>query len=134
MKLADILVVDADPDMVDVVTAVLEGEGYPCRSAMNGQEALDACLRAVPGVVLMDLQLPVMNGWICARWLRARYGDDLPIVIMTSTRYAEEHRAQTTADAVLVKPFALDQLVRTLARFVEPGDTRLSNRRRAART
>ena len=93
MKLADILVVDPDPDMVDVITAVLEGEGYSCRSAANGQEALEACLRAVPAVVLMDLQLPVMNGWICARWLRARYDNTLAIVIMTTTRYVEEHRA-----------------------------------------
>jgi two-component system chemotaxis response regulator CheY len=134
MKLADILVVDPDPDMVDVITAVLEGEGYSCRSAANGQEALEACLRAVPAVVLMDLQLPVMNGWICARWLRARYDNTLAIVIMTTTRYVEEHRAQTTADGVLTKPFALDQLVRVLGRFVEPADSLSSRRRLSART
>jgi two-component system chemotaxis response regulator CheY len=134
MKLADILVVDPDPDMVDVITAVLEGEGYSCRSAANGQEALEACLRAVPAEVLMDLQLPVMNGWICARWLRARYDNTLAIVIMTTTRYVEEHRAQTTADGVLTKPFALDQLVRVLGRFVEPADSLSSRRRQSART
>ena len=134
MKLADILVVDPDPDMVDVITAVLEGEGYSCRSAANGQEALEACLRAVPAVVLMDLQLPVMNGWICARWLRARYDNTLAIVIMTTTRYVEEHRAQTTADGVLTKPFALDQLVRVLSRYVEPADSQSSRRRQSART
>ena len=134
MKRGDILVVDPDPDMVDAITAVLEGEGFPCRSAANGQEALDACVRERPAVVLMDLQLPVMNGWICARWLRARYGNELAIVIMTTARFVEEHRAQTTADGVLTKPFALDQLVRVLARYVEPADSRLSRRRMSART
>ena len=134
MKHADILVVDPDPDMVDVITAVLEGEGYAVRSASNGEEALTACLRAVPAVVLMDLQLPVMNGWICARWLRARYDNTLSLVIMTTARYAEEHRAQTTADGVLTKPFALDQLVRVLAHYVEPAESRSSRRRMSART
>jgi len=134
MKRGDILVVDPDPDMVDVITAVLEGEGYPCRSAANGQEALAACARVRPAVVLIDLQLAVMNGWICARWLRARYGNELAIVIMTTARFVEEHRAQTTADGVLTKPFALDQLVRILARYVEPADSQLSRRRMSART
>ena len=94
----------------------------------------DACVSARPAVVLMDLQLPVMNGWICARWLQTRYGNELAIVIMTTTRYVEEHRAQTTADGVLTKPFALDQLVRVLARHAEPAHSQLSRRRLSART
>lgn len=134
MKLADILVVDPDPDMVDVITAVLAGEGYPSRSASNGQQALDACAHGLPAVVLMDAQLPVVNGWMCATWLRARYGDALRIVVMTATRHSAEHRARSAADVVLTKPFALDQLVRVVARFAAPVEALVGRRRRAART
>ena len=114
----DVLIVDDDRDMIDVMTAVLRGDGYPCRRAPNGQRALELVAAAMPALVLLDMQMPVMNGWECARKLRASHGRALPIVIVTPARYAIVWREQVDADGVLRKPFSLDQLLRIVGRFV----------------
>src|SRR5579872_6717093 len=59
-----VLIVDDDPDLLDVTSFVIENEGIVVETARNGQEAL-AALRAggLPGLVLLDLMMPVMNGW-----------------------------------------------------------------------
>jgi two-component system, chemotaxis family, chemotaxis protein CheY len=64
MKPADVLVVDDEPDLRDTMCAILEAEGYRVETASNGREALDS-LRAGsrPRLVLLDLTMPVMNGY-----------------------------------------------------------------------
>src|SRR5262245_44100530 len=59
-----VLVVDDDPDLLDVVRFALEGEGFGVETAENGEKAL-AHLRTGlrPALVLLDLMMPVMNGW-----------------------------------------------------------------------
>jgi chemosensory pili system protein ChpA (sensor histidine kinase/response regulator) len=116
----DVLVVDDNRDMVDVISAVLDGDGYPCRVALNGQHALEQIAEAMPALVLLDMQMPVMNGWECARRLRADHGHDLPIVVVTSIKHAVHWADQVDADGVLGKPFSIDQLIRVVARYVRP--------------
>jgi CheY-like chemotaxis protein len=116
----DVLVVDDDHDMVEVMSAVLDGDGYPCRGANNGQHALDLIAERLPALVLLDMQMPVMNGWECARRLRADHGRTVPIVVVTSARHVVEWGDQVDADGVLGKPFSIDQLIRVVARYVQP--------------
>jgi two-component system OmpR family response regulator len=59
---ATVLVVDDDPDTVETMRDILEEEGHTVLSARNGREALEVALRSVPDLVLLDLDMPVMDG------------------------------------------------------------------------
>jgi len=116
----DVLIVDDDPDMTETIAMVLEIDGYPCRIAMNGREALAAAAVKRPGLVLLDMVMPVMNGWECARVLRERYGHEIQIVAVTAAEHANFRAHQAGADAVLSKPFDVSALRAIVARWITP--------------
>jgi DNA-binding response OmpR family regulator len=116
----DVLIVDDDEDMADAVRNVLEREGYECRWAANGLQALEKANTARPGLVLLDMLMPVMNGWECAHKLRAKYGTSLPIVVVTAAEHANTWGEEVGADAVLSKPFEVDDLVHLVNVYVGP--------------
>jgi CheY-like chemotaxis protein len=115
-----VLVVDDDPDLLDVTRFVIENEGIVVETARNGQEAL-ALLRAgrLPGLVLLDLMMPVMNGW---EFLEEVAKDPLlgaiPIVVLT----AAERTQVSGAMEVLCKPVDLTALLRVVERYVRGDD------------
>jgi len=115
----DVLIVDDDEDMAEVVKAVLDSEGYRCRYAANGRQALDEVAASMPAVILLDMLMPVMSGWDCARALRARYGPALPIIVMTAAEHAEARRNDVGTDGVLSKSFDLHELLRVVAKYYE---------------
>ena len=115
---ADVLVVDDDPDLAELVRTMLDISGYAARCARNGLEALEAVAQRQPALILLDMMMPVMDGWQCARELHLRYGGRLPIVVLT----AAEHARSRTADLVgvsevLSKPFEMDELLCVVARY-----------------
>lgn len=114
----DVLVVDDDPDLASAIKRVLESQGYPCRCACNGAHALDEIATAKPSLVLLDMVMPVMHGWECARALRTIYGDELPIVIVSAAPDADE--PDVGAVEVLTKPFGLDDLLRVVCSYLRP--------------
>jgi hypothetical protein len=67
-----VLVVDDDPDILDALSEILEVEGYEVQRARNGREALERLEQMLPDVVLLDLMMPVMDGWEFARSLSPR--------------------------------------------------------------
>ena len=111
-----VLVVDDDPDLLDVTSFVIETEGMAVATARNGAEAL-ALLRAgrQPWLVLLDLMMPVMNGW---EFLAAIANDpllqELPVVVLT----AAEHTQVPGALEVLSKPMDLAELLRVVEHHV----------------
>ena len=115
-----VLVVDDDTSILDTVTAILSGEGYEVVSAASGQEALAAVTRKPPLVILLDMRMPVMDGWAVARALRER-GVDVPIVVMTAAESAKRWADEIGAEAYLAKPFGLDELLAAVDRFRAPG-------------
>ena len=90
---ADVLVVDDDPDLREIVRMMLDCSGYQVRCAGNGKEAIEAVANRMPAVVLLDMLMPVMDGWQCARELRARYGRSVPIVVVTAAEHARARRS-----------------------------------------
>src|SRR5262249_36429728 len=88
----DVLVVDDDPDMIEVMQMVLQDAGYPTRAAQNGRQALDVVAAAMPALILLDMLMPVMNGWQFAREFRARYGAGAPIVVATPPEHLHRRR------------------------------------------
>jgi DNA-binding response OmpR family regulator len=117
-----VLIVDDDRDMAEVIKVVLDSAGWSCRVADNGARALDEVAEEMPGVVLLDMLMPVMNGWDCAHRLRERYGQALPIVVMTASEHAETRRDEAGADGVLAKPFGIDELLRIVGAYLPKGD------------
>lgn len=116
----DVLIVDDDPDMTETIAMVLEIDGYACRIAMNGRDALAAAEVMRPGLVLLDMVMPVMNGWECARALRERFGREIQIVAVTAAEHADARARQADADAVLSKPFDVGALRAMVARCLTP--------------
>ena len=114
----DVLVVDDNADMVEVMALMLGDAGYSVRSASNGKEALDAVAARMPDLILLDMLMPVMDGWQCARELRSRYGRGVPIVVVTAAEHARASAAQIDADDVLSKPFEVGLLLKVVAHHV----------------
>src|SRR5688572_15723987 len=114
----DVLVVDDDPDMVDVLVLLLEQAGYAARSANNGREALEAVDRRRPALVLLDMLMPVMDGWAFADALRSRQGHNVPIVVLSAAEHVRARAAEIGADDALPKPFERAELLWVVGRFV----------------
>lgn len=115
-----VLVVDDDTSILDTVSAILTGEGYDVVSATSGEEALDAVARKRPLVILLDMRMPVMDGWAVARALRSQ-GISVPIVVMTAAESAKRWADEVGAEGYLAKPFGLDELLTIVQRFRGPG-------------
>lgn len=111
-----ILVVDDDPAIRTTIADILGLEGYRVETAANGREALDFVAVERPAVVVLDMRMPVMDGWTFARELRNR-GVKLPIVVITAARDAERWAREIGADAFLAKPFELTDLLDAIERF-----------------
>lgn len=115
-----VLVVDDDTSILDTVSAILTGEGYDVVSAASGEEALAAIARRRPVLILLDMRMPVMDGWAVARALRSQ-GISVPIVVMTAAESAKRWADEVGAEGYLAKPFGLDELLTTVQRFRGPG-------------
>ncbi len=112
-----ILIVDDDRAILTTIAEILELEGYPFITAGDGAEALRQVAAAQPCLVLLDMRMPVLNGWEVARALRER-GIATPIVVMTAAQDARLWSEQIDAAGYLAKPFDLDDLLDMIARFL----------------
>jgi two-component system, OmpR family, response regulator MprA len=110
-----ILVVDDDDDVRESLRRSLEFEGYDVRTAADGEQALAEIAERAPDAVVLDLQMPRLDGLATCRRLRAT-GHDLPILMLTA-RDATRDRVtglDAGADDYLPKPFALEELLARL--------------------
>ena len=118
----DVLIVEDDPDLLSLVAMILRDAGYDVAAAEDGLQALASIEERMPGVILLDMRMPVMNGWEFAREYRARFARAAPIVVVTAAEDARARAQEIGADAWLEKPFDLDDVVRTVARFLGPSE------------
>jgi two-component system, OmpR family, response regulator MprA len=120
MTSSRLLVVDDDPDVRDSLSRALRYAGYQVITAVHGGEALDAVARSPVDLIVLDVLMPIMDGFEACRRLRER-GDATPVLVLTA-RDAVDDRVtglDAGADDYLVKPFALGELqarVRALLR------------------
>ena len=101
----DILVVDDDADTRSRLRAIFERQGWTVSEASNGQEALDIVIHAAPQIILLDLTMPVMDGFTFLHLLRQRPGcEDIPVIVLTGRLLDENEKQQLeSADRVLTK-------------------------------
>ena len=115
-----ILVVEDEYDLAEVVLMALRAAGHEAQGARNGREALDAVAQRMPGLILLDMFMPVMNGWEFAKEFHERYGDAAPIVVITAAEQALQSAREIGAGDALPKPFDVDMLLKTAERFRMP--------------
>lgn len=111
MKGATILVVDDEPQIRRVMRATLSSAGYTILDAKSGEEALEIFRREAPDLVLLDFNLPGMDGVETCREIRAV--SDVPIITVT-VRNAERDKVRALdagADDYVVKPFGIQELL-----------------------
>lgn len=117
-----ILLVEDDASISELVEMELRDEGgHDVRVAHDGAQALSLLADWRPDVVLLDMLMPVMDGWAFAREYREREQAPAPIVVMTATADAPERARQVSAAGVLAKPFSLQDLHAIVRRYAQGG-------------
>ncbi len=104
----DCLVVDDSVVVRKVARRILEKHGFSVREAADGSQALTAVEAAMPRLVLLDRNMPVMDGIEFLKALRERYGASEPTVVMCTTEAAQEkimEGLEAGADEYVMKPF-----------------------------
>ena len=110
-----ILVVDDDPEILAMLRDFLESEGLTVRTASNGEEALEALGEVAPSLILLDMRMPVLDGWGFAERYRAR-ALGYPIVVMTAAESARRWAEEIGATGYIAKPFDVNELLQTIER------------------
>jgi CheY-like chemotaxis protein len=113
-----VLVVEDDPDLLALMEMILEDAGHRVRTAPEGRAALERVAEEMPGVILLDMRMPVMSGWEFAREFRARHGRAAPIVVVTAAENAQARAAEIGADGCLAKPFDMGDVLGAVARHL----------------
>jgi len=111
-----ILIVDDDPAILETVSDILSEEGYPVERTASSLEGLSMAERLAPGLILLDMRMPQLDGWQFAGRLRDR-GLTTPIVVMTAAQDAVGWAAEIEAAGVLAKPFDLLDLLDVVERL-----------------
>lgn len=126
-----ILLADDDPDVLDVISILLEDEGYEIVTARDGAEALEKIKLENPDLVILDLLMPRVDGFAVFNMLRDpsyERWSGIPIIILTSVReevsnrrYELETGQRMDYGAYLEKPADPDELLQTVSSLI--GDT-----------
>ena len=107
----NILVVEDDHNISDLIQMYLVKEGFDVRLAADGGKALEEFGRQVPDLILLDIMLPVMDGWaVCAR---IREVSKVPIIMLTAKGEVTDriHGLEMGADDYIIKPFEMKELI-----------------------
>jgi DNA-binding response OmpR family regulator len=108
---ARVLVVEDDDSIRDLVDIVLTSAGYEVLTAPDGAAALQVVGTVHPDLVLLDMRMPVMDGWEFARRYRAGPEPHAPIVVVTAARDAAQRASEIDANGYLGKPFDMGELL-----------------------
>lgn len=115
-----VMIVEDEPDILTLLRVVIEMDGYDSVLAADGRTALERFDVERPDVVLLDVMLPIMDGWSVLAEIQGL--DDPPPVIICSAAHSArdiEVAEQRGAMAVLSKPLDMDLLRETIARVLE---------------
>jgi phosphate regulon transcriptional regulator PhoB len=125
---SDVLVVEDEPDIRSLIVHHLERDGYRCRTAASGGEALARVRSSAPDLIVLDLMLPGMDGLEVCRRLRGDPATAAVPIIMLTAKADEVDRIvglEMGADDYLAKPFSTKELVarvRAVLRRARPGE------------
>jgi DNA-binding response OmpR family regulator len=108
-----VMVVDDDPNALDIVRTFLESRGYEVATASDGNEALSLLEEVQPVLVLLDVMMPGMDGWEVARLIKnhPNFGRTRVVMLTARSDFADKHEGlRAGADDYIVKPIQLKEL------------------------
>ncbi len=115
-----VLVVDDDEPIRNVVADVLSDEGYDVSLAVDGSEALTSCRESCPDLILLDLNMPGVDGRGFLAAYRLQEGRHAPVVVFSAVSNAHREARDIVADGFLRKPFLIADLAATVRRHLAP--------------
>lgn len=117
-----IVYIEDDPEMIDLVSLILNRRGYTVKGAHGGRQGLDFVLQDKPDLVLLDLMMPDMDGWDVYQQIKANdQTNDIPIIIITAKSQSIDkvlglHIAKV--DDYICKPFRPAELVESIEKVL----------------
>jgi two-component system cell cycle response regulator DivK len=124
-RLRRVLLVDDYPDAREMYSEYLKFSGFDVIEASNGVEALQRAIESSPDIILMDLSLPVMDGWEATRRLKEDVRTaGIPVVALTGHALAGmfEGAKRAGCDAFVTKPCLPEDLVKEIHNVLDGGD------------
>jgi len=118
-----ILIVDDEPHMLRVTELSIKKGGYQIVIGRNGKEALELAAREKPGLIVMDVSMPEMDGLTALTQLKANPETaKIPVIMLTvrGQAMARQQAEQSGAAVYLTKPFSPSQLLAEVKRLLEP--------------
>jgi CheY-like chemotaxis protein len=116
------LVVDDNPETVDIVCTILKKAGYLVLEAYDGEKGLAAAQATLPDLILLDIMMPVMDGLAMNQRLKEDPKTrDIPVIIMTARSGMEpmfQGPKSSTIQAYLVKPFSQKELLKRISEIL----------------
>ncbi|MBI3966043.1 MAG: response regulator [Chloroflexi bacterium] len=114
---AYVLVVDDDPGIRELLSLVLLDEGYEVLTAANGAAALEWVAQRPPHLILLDLNMPVMDGWEFAAAYRQTPPPLAPIIVLTAGSNAAVSASHIDAAGFVAKPFDVADVLTVVSRY-----------------
>lgn len=123
IKSGKILIIEDETDIAFALQMILETSGYVVKTAENGKVALDLIKNEGPfQLILLDMQMPVMNGWIFAEKFYTQYGHSTPIIVMTAAANSQQRAEEIKANDWIDKPFEMAKLQSMVESYLGPQD------------
>jgi len=122
-----ILVVEDDAIMQKMALKILRSRGFSCELAVTGREAVAKAGAFRPGLILMDLSLPEMNGWEATRALKADPAvAGIPVVAVTAHAMVGDRETAIAAGCAecVTKPYELEELIAVVERYIGPAQSK----------
>jgi CheY-like chemotaxis protein len=105
-----VLVIDDDDDVCEILREALTEDGYAVATVPHGAAALELIRHHQPAVILLDLRMPIMDGWSFAEQYRRRAKPPASLILVSAIKDIEESAKRVGAAAWIRKPFELDEV------------------------
>lgn len=117
-----ILVVDDEVHLAKIIEFTLKHEGYSVSVAFDGEEALEMIRNDSPDLIILDLMLPIVDGYrICNRLKSDERYMNIPVIILTARNIEKENIEEPIqADLFMEKPFNTDKLLKNIRSLLKP--------------
>ena len=110
-----VLVIEDEAVLRLLLTAAFGDEGFDVRAAANGREGLQILAGWQPGIIVLDLHMPVMDGpSFCAEQRRSSSLADIPVLLVSAATDLERQAARLETAGVITKPYDVDELIKTV--------------------
>ena len=123
-----VLIIEDDPSISEIVSRVLDKEGFVTHAAFDGAQGLDAYYLTQPDIIILDVKMPVMDGW--ETLTRLRRVSETPVIMLTvySAKQDIIKGLELGADGYLTKPFSVDMLYPQMEAIIDKARERSSEK------